>query len=64
MVKYARKVASISPMKDMIVKELNPGLEVQTDEQWAGASRFCPVNEISVLITGRMAQVNLQHYLA
>lgn len=35
MVKFARKVANTSPMKEMLVKELNPGLEVQTDEQWA-----------------------------
>ena len=38
MVKYARRVANTAPLKDMIVKELNPGLEVQTDEQWAGTS--------------------------
>ncbi|EKM59944.1 uncharacterized protein PHACADRAFT_250766 [Phanerochaete carnosa HHB-10118-sp] len=34
MVKFARKVANTSPMKEMVVKEVNPGLEVQTDEQW------------------------------
>ncbi|GJE87488.1 GMC family oxidoreductase [Phanerochaete sordida] len=35
MVKFARKVANTSPMKEMLVAELNPGLEVQTDAQWA-----------------------------
>ena len=37
MAKFARKVANTSPMKEMLVKELNPGLEVQTDEQLGGA---------------------------
>ena len=35
MVKFARKVANTSPMKEMLVKELNPGPAVQTDAQWA-----------------------------
>ncbi|KAJ3535059.1 hypothetical protein NM688_g7031 [Phlebia brevispora] len=34
MCKFARQIANTSPFKDMVVKELNPGLEVQTDEQW------------------------------
>ncbi|PSR73741.1 hypothetical protein PHLCEN_2v10431 [Hermanssonia centrifuga] len=33
MCKFARKMADIAPLKDMIVKELNPGPEVQTHEQ-------------------------------
>ncbi|KAJ3556842.1 hypothetical protein NM688_g1799 [Phlebia brevispora] len=33
MTKYARKLAEITPFKDMIAKEANPGPEVQTDEQ-------------------------------
>ncbi|KIP10401.1 hypothetical protein PHLGIDRAFT_240805 [Phlebiopsis gigantea 11061_1 CR5-6] len=35
MVKFARRVANTAPLKDMVVKEVNPGPEVQTDEQWA-----------------------------
>ncbi|KAI0072987.1 alcohol oxidase [Panus rudis PR-1116 ss-1] len=37
-VKFARNLANISPLKDMIVKEINPGPEVNTDAeiaQWA-----------------------------
>ncbi|EKM59627.1 uncharacterized protein PHACADRAFT_250247 [Phanerochaete carnosa HHB-10118-sp] len=36
MLRFARKVANTSPMKEMVVKEVNPGLEIQTDEQWGG----------------------------
>ncbi|EKM51206.1 uncharacterized protein PHACADRAFT_200028 [Phanerochaete carnosa HHB-10118-sp] len=39
--KFMRNLANISPLKDMIVKELNPGPTVQTDEQllkWAKAT--------------------------
>ncbi|KAI0682713.1 GMC oxidoreductase [Cytidiella melzeri] len=33
MAKRARQVAQTSPMKEMIVKELNPGPEIESDEQ-------------------------------
>ncbi|KAJ3533637.1 hypothetical protein NM688_g7255 [Phlebia brevispora] len=33
MVKFARKLATVSPMKDIVVSELNPGPAIQTDEQ-------------------------------
>ncbi|KAI0650509.1 GMC oxidoreductase [Trametes meyenii] len=33
MVKFARSLQNISPLKDMTTKELNPGPEVQTDEE-------------------------------
>lgn len=36
MIRRARKIAETAPFKDMVVKELNPGLEVQTDEQLGG----------------------------
>jgi len=32
-IKFGRSLASISPLKDLIVKELNPGPEVQSDKQ-------------------------------
>ncbi|KAH9943228.1 alcohol oxidase [Epithele typhae] len=32
MVKFSRSLASVAPLKDMIVKELNPGPDVQSDE--------------------------------
>jgi len=31
--KRMRRIAQVAPFKDMIAKELNPGAEVQTDEQ-------------------------------
>ncbi|KAH9913050.1 GMC oxidoreductase-domain-containing protein [Amylocystis lapponica] len=33
MTKFMRTMADVAPLKDMIVKEHNPGAEVQTDEQ-------------------------------
>lgn len=35
MAKFARKVMNTAPFSDLISKEQNPGLDVQTDEQWA-----------------------------
>lgn len=42
-IKFVRGLAEISPIKDMIVKEVNPGPKVQTDEDilnWAKAVLF------------------------
>ncbi|KAI0832660.1 GMC oxidoreductase [Trametes gibbosa] len=36
MVKFARNLRNISPLKEMTTSELNPGPEVQTDEQIVG----------------------------
>ncbi|EIW61651.1 GMC oxidoreductase [Trametes versicolor FP-101664 SS1] len=36
MVKFARSLRNIAPLKDMTTKELNPGPEVQTDEEIVG----------------------------
>ena len=40
-VKYVRKLAEVSPFKDLIVGEVNPGPNVTTDEQLIGA--FPPI---------------------
>ncbi|EKM48823.1 uncharacterized protein PHACADRAFT_214643 [Phanerochaete carnosa HHB-10118-sp] len=53
--KFARSLANTSPIKDMIVKEVNPGPSVQTDEQllkWAKsilASGFHTASSLSML---------------
>lgn len=44
-IKWMRNLAKISPIKDMIAREINPGPEVQTDEElleWAKAWLFTP----------------------
>ncbi|KAI0375888.1 GMC oxidoreductase [Pilatotrama ljubarskyi] len=38
MVKFVRNLNNIAPLKDMTTKELNPGPEVQTDEEIVGES--------------------------
>ncbi|KAI0776222.1 alcohol oxidase [Trametes elegans] len=35
MIKFAKNLANISPLKDMIAKELNPGPKINTDEEIA-----------------------------
>ena len=49
------------------VKELNPGPEVQTDEQWAGTSvpgSYIPGTLLTTVSATRLAEADLQHHLA
>ena len=63
--KFARKVANTEPLKDLIASELNPGAEVQTDEQWAGTSVFPSYNSVLTNTPPcvRMGEVGLAHDL-
>ncbi|THG98101.1 hypothetical protein EW026_g4042 [Hermanssonia centrifuga] len=66
MCKFARKLADVEPLKDMIVKELNPGAEVQTDEQLRGThSRMLRILCLGLIgLIRRLDKSHLRYHLA
>ncbi|GJE93556.1 GMC oxidoreductase [Phanerochaete sordida] len=51
-IKFMRNLVKLSPLKDIIAREINPGPEVETDEQlikWAKAYFFTPHHTVGSL---------------